>query len=553
MAIPVPTTHNRLPDTIQARSHLPVPIEYTATGSGGINLALTFLLYMIAAGRGRRLQPPILVNYNLAEQNRIWAYLSLRGRWVAAILPRHIHRNPEGFGGNPTAWKDDEGLIRLDLEGMADRAAEHSRRISSRPGIIVEIQVAAGGHAELGLALHQALTADSVFPDSLYLPVCLLPDDPTQYGWLRSYTWQRYERSLSGLWGLWIDNAAKAHAVINDLLAIGLTALDTCSASSLTSGSLRQAVASVLHAVTHQYPEARNGFLRLAVLRLPLRSQKGRRCGIPLRQRKLIRNNTNDLEDDIKSGIKTCLETPPGLLDTNPLPVAGIPQVVCVSIPVRQDQLAAIVRSVTAMLDREEWWQQHKATTNLLWGAINYPDPITVDITRPVRATGWLTRTARAVLWLVTLVPQLLHLLVFGRNHRQRELYTTVTRLFPELGAAVRLQHILHTDGVVPAGDGKAGWGFGSFEHLVTEPAAQNGHEDTAPVAAPAGRGRQRQADGKTSSRKDVAPANPAREGRRKLPSVVSRTMATMVVCFGLGLALFAGAMTDGATGHPSS
>jgi hypothetical protein len=121
MAIPLPTSRNRLPDTIPARAQLPVPIGYAATGSGGINLALTYRLYMIAGGRGRRLQPPLLVNYNEAEKGRIWAFLTFRGRRLFAILPRHIHRNPEGFGGNPTAWKEDAGLITLDLEQMAGR------------------------------------------------------------------------------------------------------------------------------------------------------------------------------------------------------------------------------------------------------------------------------------------------------------------------------------------------------------------------------------------------------------------------------------------------
>ncbi|HEX2243476.1 MAG TPA: hypothetical protein VHK27_09530, partial [Gammaproteobacteria bacterium] len=175
------------------------------------------------------------------------------------------------------------------------------------------------------------MTTETVFPDSLYLPVCLLPDDPTQYGFLRSYTWYRYERCLSGLWGLLIDNAAKPQAVINDLLAIGLTDLNTCSSSDLTAGSLRQAVASLLNDVTHQYPAARNGFFRIAVIRRVLRSRKAWRLGIPLRQRKLIRSNTNDLEYAIRTAIKDCLETPGGLLDTNPLPNGGIPQVVCVS------------------------------------------------------------------------------------------------------------------------------------------------------------------------------------------------------------------------------
>jgi hypothetical protein len=209
MAIPRPMHRNALPDTITANAQVPVPIGYTASGSGGINIALTFLQYMSAAGRGRRLQPPLFVNYNEAEQGRIAAFLQQPMGRLLAILPRHIHRNPEGFGGNPTAWKEDEGLICLDLEGMADRAAAHSRRIGSQPGVLVEFQVAAGGHAELGLIVHQALRADNVFPDSMTLPVCLLPDDPTQYGFLRAYTWHRYEVCLSGLWALWIDNAAK--------------------------------------------------------------------------------------------------------------------------------------------------------------------------------------------------------------------------------------------------------------------------------------------------------------------------------------------------------
>jgi V8-like Glu-specific endopeptidase len=541
MAIPVPTHRNILPDTMPASAQAPVPIGYTATGSGGINLALTFFLYMIAAGRVRRLQPPIFVNYNRAEINRCFAYLSHRGRRVLAILPRHSHRNPEGFGGNPTAWLEEQGLIRLDLEGMAERAAAHSRRIGAQPGMVIEFLVAAGGHAELGVVLHQALKTASGFPDSFSLPVCLLPNDPTQYGWLRAYTWHRYEVGLAGCWGVWLDNAAMPQAIINDLLAIGLTSLDTCSSSSLTQGSLRQAVNSLLHEVTHQYSDSRNGFFRLAVIRRVLRSKKAWRFGIPLRQRKLIRSNTNDLEDDIRRGIRDCLETPVGLLDTNPLPLAGIPQVVCVSVPVKEDQLTTIVRAVTAMLEREEWWQKHKAMTNLLWGAINFPDPLVIDITKAVPATGWLRRTLRAVLWLLTLPPRFLHLVVFGRNHQQRELYATVTRLFPELGAYARLQQILNTDGRMMDGDGGTGWGFGEFKHLVTAPVSQNSHADTAPVAATAGSGRQRKATVQTSRREAAAPTNPAGRGRTKLGSVLSGTMATLLVCGGLGLALLAG------------
>jgi S1-C subfamily serine protease len=166
-------------------------------------------------------------------------------------------------------------------------------------------------------------------------------------------------------------------------------------------------------------------------------------------------------------------------------------------------------------------------------------------------------RSYRAAVWLITLLPRLLHLLVFGRNHRQRELYATVTRLFPELGVSTRLQQILNPDGFAPDGEVGTGYGFGSFEHLVTAPPAQNGYADTTPAKA-TGRGRQRKSAVKPSRREDATPAQPAmaqgnaaETGRSSLPSFLSGTLATLLVCGGLGLALLAGAMADGAGRTP--
>jgi hypothetical protein len=306
MTTPVSTHRSALPDMTPARSPVPVPISPVATGSGGINLLLTYRLYMHVANRERRLHPPMLVNYNDAENGRIWQLLA-SAYGSGAILPRHTHSNPEGFGGDPTAWKKDEGAITLDLEDMVNRAEGYSHRIGAPPGVILELCVADGGHAELGLIIHQAIRAGA-FANALFLPVCLIPDEPQMYGSFRSYTWERFERCLAGIWALWIDNAALPQPVINDLLAIALSSLDTCSSSILTAGSLRQAVAGLLNAIAHQYPNVGTGFLRVAVIRSPLRSKKGWRFGLPLRQRKLIRTNTNDLEDQIRTAIRDCLE-----------------------------------------------------------------------------------------------------------------------------------------------------------------------------------------------------------------------------------------------------
>jgi hypothetical protein len=86
------------------------------------------------------------VNYNEAENGRISTLLNPARRIgrLLAILPRHIHTGSEGFGGDPTAWKEDEGLITLDLEQMATRFRAHAHRIGSHPGVFLEFLVPAG-------------------------------------------------------------------------------------------------------------------------------------------------------------------------------------------------------------------------------------------------------------------------------------------------------------------------------------------------------------------------------------------------------------------------
>jgi hypothetical protein len=214
MKIQLPTHRMHPPDTIPARRPPPVPIGYLASGSGGVNLALTYRLYMRIAGRGHRLQPPLLVNYNEAENGRISTLLEPARRIgrLLAILPKHIHTGSEGFGGDPTAWKEDEGLITLDLEQMVTRFRAHGQRSGSQPALFLEFLVAAGGHAELGLLVHQAVTA-SAGANTLYLPVCLITDEPTQYAWLRESpgTATRSVYQASGGCGLIMGQAPCCH------------------------------------------------------------------------------------------------------------------------------------------------------------------------------------------------------------------------------------------------------------------------------------------------------------------------------------------------------
>jgi hypothetical protein len=80
------------------------------------------------------------------------------------------------------------------------------------------------------------------------------------------------------------------------------------------------------------------------------------------------------------------------------------------------------------------------------------------------------------------MLPLLLHLVVFGRNHQQQELCVTVTRLFPEMGALNRLRSLLHPAGFMTNGREATGCGFGTNQHQITIPPEQNSHADSDPV-----------------------------------------------------------------------
>jgi hypothetical protein len=491
MASQVPAQQNKPAETMPARRQTPAPIGVLAGGSAGENLALGFIIQMCIAGRAGRLQFNLIVNYNQAEIDRTFELLkSYRGAHrLLTILPGHVHEG-EGWGGDPTAWKASEGLILLDQQEMAQQVQEHSAKIGSQPGIIPIFASLGGGHAEVVLKAFEAVRQS--YPEADFLPVIILPNNPTQYGFIREYTYEKYDQTLAGLWALVIDNAAKPQDTLNDLVTLGVTSLDTCGSSILTPGSLRQAVLSLRHFITHsqsggstadgtQQEEQRTGFLRMAVVRTPLRSKKAWRWGVPLRQLKLVQTRGNQVDYAVRSAIKEALENPSALLDTNPLPKAGVPQVLAVTLPVNRHQLSKIVRSVKAILGKEAWYQAHAPTTNLLFGSVNFTDPVALTVDEPEQDIGWVSRLLRRCFSLTTAIPRLGHRLVFGTNHQQ-QLYVTVTRLFPELGPMHRLEAILNPTARATDGISQKGYGFGMGQDIVPAPVQENSKEATVPA-----------------------------------------------------------------------
>jgi hypothetical protein len=203
---------------------------------------------------------------------------------------------------------------------------------------------------------------------------------------------------------------------------------------------------------------------------------------MPLRQLKLVRTRGNQVDYAVRLAIKECLETASGLLDTNPLPAAGIPQIVAVTLPVKPVELSAISRLVKAILSKEDWWQAHAPGTSLLFGSVNFTDPAALTVDTPERSVGWVARFFRRCIFLTTAPPRSLHRIVFGQSHRQKELYVTVTRLFPELGQLHRLEAILHPTARATDGISQQGYGFGMRQAIVPAPVQENNKEASAPV-----------------------------------------------------------------------
>jgi hypothetical protein len=193
-----------------------------------------------------------------------------------------------------------------------------------------------------------------------------------------------------------------------------------------------------------------------------------------------VRTPDNKLEYQVVTGMRECLETAKGLLDKNPLPPAGVPQEVAVTLPVKPEELGPISHTVKEILNREEWWAKHKASTNLLFGSANFLDPMVFDVTQPPQSIHWFARILHATTWCLTILPRFCHRLIFGENHNQRDLYVTVTRLFIDQGPIQRLQHILHPAAALGFSPSQEGWGLGTKQHVLSSLRPQNDQEVSA-------------------------------------------------------------------------
>ena len=177
---------------------------------------------------------------------------SERGNRLPVILPRYLPK-VDGFLRDPNAFKDYYSHIQRDMERMVDTLSRRAEEVGSPPQIILE-WFGFGGHAKLGVVLHQRLLEK--FPEAIFLPIILLPRDHVLEENMRRETWAAYEEMMQlpspyssnhaefrGFPAIITDNRIHRDVrLLDDRLAIGLASLESSMGYKVDSGSLSETV-----------------------------------------------------------------------------------------------------------------------------------------------------------------------------------------------------------------------------------------------------------------------------------------------------------------------
>lgn len=456
------TTIKRKPEPLSAttvREGSPSPpaaVVSAGIGTAGCNRGWKFGRRLGDAGHLDRLQCLFCYDFNRSTIERLRTLAEgMRGSPGTSVLVPGFVRAVDGFLRRPRAFQDYYGLISADLERMLAGVRDCSETLGAPPQLVVEF-LGFGGHSILGGLVHGKLATQ--LPEATFLPVLLLPSDPTLHELARQETWREYERHLAGQTVLLTDNAVGEPVLLDDKLAIGLASVEAAACRDPSSGTLAETVATLT-------PHS-NGWLGMSVLRRRLPSQKSWGLQLPLRQRKLVRGRDNDLAWLVKNAVKDSMKREAQLAHHEP-PADDVIQRGVVTVPLREEELGDFKDNVISQLKAEGFFQRHPKLALSFCGA-NFPD-------RPDRLNREV-RAKRGPRWLLTLplkfVVATCKLLgksvssLWGRTVSRcaDEPYLNVARVYPIRGPIQSLEDMM---GPGASASEESRWtGFGSLHYL---------------------------------------------------------------------------------------
>jgi hypothetical protein len=373
---------HRLEDEIvRSREGVPPPIVSVAVGTAGYKRSWKWAQRMGEAGVLDRVQSLLMYDCNQGTKDSIIREsAAMRGRGTLAdlpvVVPGYIPK-VDGFLRDPNAYKDFYGRIDRDMENMVNAVNRRADEIGSPPQLILE-WVGFGGHAKLAGILHNKLVEQ--FPEALFLPIVLLPEEHALKENMRRETWGAYEETMgvrqirsngrvearSGFPALLTDNninRGRDFERLDNLLAVGLASMESGMQFQSDSGSLAETVAS--------FADYSNGWFGMRVASRRLETavvrQRSRLFG-PMRGRELVvvDDDSGRLGDDIKRGIWDILDPTKEtaqLANHSFVETDSVMRMV-ITLPVDRDGVRKIEEDVTNQLVREDF---KDAFPNLQW------------------------------------------------------------------------------------------------------------------------------------------------------------------------------------------
>lgn len=403
----------------------PPSLVVVGVGTAGVRRALLFTERMSELSASNRIQSVVYYDCNDVSISNVQKALRLshgsarNGNGLQVIYPNYIPL-PNGFMRDPTRHLDYRGPLERDLDNIVNQVVNHSERCAREPETIVEF-MGFSGHAVLGGRLHRKL--QEVFPNTVILPVMMLPGDHVSEEWTRRYIWEQYEDLLAGTNCL-VTSQSDINTREDDMrLATGLAGFEVAEFADETDASISQ-----LGVTYRRLVPASGGWLAMASVKRKMQTiRKFEWMNVPPWWREYAAVGTQEeFSSMLGSAIWATLESTAQLAEGVGAMMTS-PQEIVVSLPLHGDELEPVAVQAAEALERSTIFDRF---TNL---------DIAFNTARFTEGT-------------------------------EAEPYMHITRIYPVQGELQAVRAILGVSAA--AGDaeteGRVDTGFGSYFHLGT-------------------------------------------------------------------------------------
>ena len=324
-------------------------------GTAGARRALTLLQRLAELSEIGRVQSAVFYDCNQITVNYVEDYLrkflgrSRHGTGVQILFPTYIPL-PNGFMRDPRTYEEYEGPLERDMDNIVAQIIAQSERAGRSPETIVEFMGFAG-HSVLGGRLHQKLRG--ALPNTVFLPVLMLPQDHVSEEWTRRHIWEQYEGLLQGANCL-VTAQTSSHFGEDDMrLATGLAGIEVADFDE--EGNTR----SPLGDACERLSIASGGWLGMATVKRKMEvMRKFEWLRVPPWWRRYAAvGPAEELSLSVSHAIWSTLD-PPSQLAEGVNDLNHVPQEVIVSLPVHPDSLEPVAQSAAEVLERNNLFGQ---------------------------------------------------------------------------------------------------------------------------------------------------------------------------------------------------